>query len=74
MCSETTWYKDADGDDLGDPSMTISECERPADYVSNNSDIDDTRPVAVDETVAATILSQNIGETYPLRIFLKVQT
>lgn len=70
VCSQTTWYRDADSDGLGDPSMSKLECEQPVGYVSNNTDTDDTRPAPVDATVDASILSQNIGETYPLRIFI----
>ncbi|MEZ5039166.1 MAG: alpha/beta hydrolase-fold protein [Saprospiraceae bacterium] len=69
-CTEATWYKDADNDGLGDPSMSILDCEQPAGYVSNFSDSDDTKPEGYDATVDASILSQNIGENYPLRIFI----
>ena len=33
-----TWYRDADVDGLGDPSVTISACSEPAGYVSNPED------------------------------------
>ncbi|KAA1242809.1 carbohydrate-binding protein [Aquimarina sp. RZ0] len=34
----TTWYQDADDDDLGDPSQTMSSCSQPAGYVANSDD------------------------------------
>ncbi len=41
-CTESTWYEDADGDGLGNASVTLSACEQPDGYVSNSSDTDDT--------------------------------
>ena len=35
------WYQDADGDGLGNPLITISNCNPPNGYVSNNIDCDD---------------------------------
>ena len=32
------WYADLDGDGLGDPNTTQSQCGQPANYVSNNTD------------------------------------
>lgn len=40
-CTETLWYKDADGDGLGNPDDSKSSCEHPTGYVSNNSDTND---------------------------------
>lgn len=40
-CVESIWYADNDGDGLGDPDVTISACEQPDGYVSDNSDTDD---------------------------------
>lgn len=34
----TIWYEDLDGDGLGDPNSTLSQCTQPSGYVSNNSD------------------------------------
>lgn len=45
LCTETTWYQDADGDGLGNPAVSFSSCEAPAGYVSNNGDNDDTKPI-----------------------------
>jgi len=42
LCTELTWYQDADGDGLGDPDVTFSSCEAPSGYVSNSDDLDDT--------------------------------
>ncbi len=35
----TTWYADMDGDGFGDPELSVSACEAPAGYVSDNSDL-----------------------------------
>lgn len=69
-CTQTSWYKDGDKDGLGDPTMSVLECEQPDGYVSNFSDTDDTKPVGSDATVDWSILSENIGESYPMRIFI----
>lgn len=34
----TIWYQDQDGDGLGDPSSTKTQCLQPRDYVLNSSD------------------------------------
>lgn len=41
-CQKSTFYKDADGDGLGNKAESIQDCEQPAGYVSNSSDTDDT--------------------------------
>ncbi len=41
-CTETTWYQDLDGDGLGNPDVSQNACEQPEDYVTNNSDTDDS--------------------------------
>lgn len=40
-CVELRWYRDADGDGLGDPLSSMLACERPSGYVDNNDDLDD---------------------------------
>jgi hypothetical protein len=37
-----TFYQDADGDGLGDPSSTVEACGQPAGYVANNDDCNDS--------------------------------
>jgi len=34
----STWYDDSDGDGLGDPNSTITQCSQPSGYVSNSND------------------------------------
>ncbi len=51
-CVEQTWYADADGDSLGDPNVTIEECEQPEGFVGNANDLDDTDPLNLDPIVS----------------------
>ncbi len=37
-----TWYRDSDGDGMGDPAVTTEACEEPSGYVDNDDDCDDT--------------------------------
>ncbi|MEP5434989.1 MAG: DUF6443 domain-containing protein, partial [Flavobacteriaceae bacterium] len=36
--NDTTWYDDSDGDGLGDPSISVTQCSQPANYVDNAND------------------------------------
>lgn len=45
-CEETTWYEDADGDGLGNPAVSIRDCDQPDGFVDNNADQDDSGVVA----------------------------
>ena len=40
--AEGTWFKDADGDGYGEPSVPVEGCRPGSDYVSNDDDCDDT--------------------------------
>ncbi len=39
-----TWYRDADGDGLGNVSSQQTRCSRPSGYVANANDCDDSNP------------------------------
>ena len=39
-----TFYKDNDGDGLGDPMHPFQSCEAPMGYVNNRDDLDDSNP------------------------------
>lgn len=41
-CIETTWYQDADNDGLGNPYISLDDCEQPTGYVANADDTDDS--------------------------------
>ena len=47
-CTETAWYQDADGDGLGNATVSQLACEQPEGYVSNNTDDDDVCAGVVD--------------------------
>ena len=40
--SNALWYADQDGDGYGDPNDFLLDCDQPFNYVSNNSDCDDS--------------------------------
>lgn len=40
-CQNKDWFQDADGDGFGNPAVAKSSCERPAGFVSENTDCDD---------------------------------
>lgn len=56
VCTETTWYLDADGDGLGDPDNSISTCDEPSGYVTNADDPDDA--IAGDVVLNTSLFSE----------------
>jgi len=43
---KSIWYKDADGDGLGNPAISVEECTPPEGYVGNKKDTDDNNAFA----------------------------
>ena len=58
-----TWYADMDGDGLGDPNHTISDCAMPVNFVQNNNDDNDSCNGVMDEcgVCMGTALEQTIS-------------
>ncbi|WP_417872028.1 DUF6443 domain-containing protein [Winogradskyella sp.] len=48
---DSIWYRDADGDGLGNPLITYRSATRPNGFVFNNLDCDDSDPNATSEQV-----------------------
>jgi hypothetical protein len=44
-CTESLWFRDADGDGYGNPSNTVLACDAEAGLVGNGSDCDDSDPL-----------------------------
>ncbi|AKJ06107.1 BNR repeat domain protein [Archangium gephyra] len=57
--AKTTWYRDADGDGRGNPSVSTLACSAPAGYVSNTNDCNDNDP-----TLPRAFTQDNDGDGY----------
>ena len=54
-CIETTWFEDADGDGLGNPAVTLIDCQQPNGFVANNTDTNDSSiAIEIDPTIFTT--------------------
>jgi gliding motility-associated-like protein len=42
LADATTWYHDGDGDGYGDPLDAVTSCNAPTDYITDDSDCDDS--------------------------------
>jgi hypothetical protein len=54
-----TWYMDADGDDFGNPDMSMDACAMPEGYVADMGDCDDTVETGADINPDATEIPGN---------------
>ena len=68
LCTETTWYQDADGDGRGNPAISQSACDQPSGYVANSSDTDDTTATSHDYAGTASI-TQGLANTTTANVY-----
>ncbi|MBM4364653.1 MAG: FG-GAP repeat protein [Deltaproteobacteria bacterium] len=47
-CTDASWFRDADGDGLGDGATSVVACEAPEGFVAQAGDCDDSHPTAGD--------------------------
>ncbi|MCB9759811.1 MAG: VCBS repeat-containing protein [Alphaproteobacteria bacterium] len=47
----TTWFEDRDGDGYGNADASVTTCDNPSGYVTNDDDCDDTDPVINPDTI-----------------------
>lgn len=67
-CNPSTWYKDADGDGLGNPALTQEACDQPTGYVANGNDLDDTEASLASYSGTASV-TQGVGVTTAENIY-----
>ena len=67
-CAETLFYKDADGDGLGNSEESQLACTAPEGFVANSDDNDDTQAIAnlISETVTNLHAPQEGGQGQPI--------
>lgn len=60
-CEKKNWYEDTDGDGLGNPNVTLFQCDQPAGYVEDNTD-----PIDMEvQRKQVPVLVKISGETCP---------
>lgn len=55
LCTQLTWYEDADGDGLGNPAISQSSCDQPDGFVTDNSDTENSGYTFVVQNVDASL-------------------
>ncbi|MFZ4561246.1 MAG: LamG-like jellyroll fold domain-containing protein, partial [Saprospiraceae bacterium] len=59
-----TYYRDADGDGLGDPAFVVKSCMRPSGYVTTGTDCDDTNASIGTSPTLSTFYRDADGDGY----------
>lgn len=62
-CVKTVWFQDKDGDGKGNKTVSVTECDAPAGYVSNAEDDDDNIAAKIEKVIPAS--GYTSPTTYP---------